>query len=297
MEFSHELALMLLNSSEPFPVDIEQAWRWIGYSTKQKAKNKLANNFEERIDYTITQMVKRVEGNRGGGSVQFESIRLTVDCFKSLGMMAGTQKGKEIRRYFLECERIAKQAVEIIPAQAAEIKRLELELQVLQAKQRYQDSAQGIIASTSLAMLAYLRGDGPPPVQIQYRERFIDAATGREIGSSSGHSLTQLITDAGLNPKSTRDAAKGGLPVRARNQVKKILKCYGFDYDRMQNWSTASYLREYPVLTDDVYDRAMNVVLKEVLAEGLKPNLFIHQMQQATLGAGTSTQLFEGVEP
>lgn len=30
---------------------------------------------------------------------------LTVDCFKSLGMMAGTEQGKKIRRYFLECER------------------------------------------------------------------------------------------------------------------------------------------------------------------------------------------------
>jgi len=80
MEFSKELALQLLKSSEPFPADFEEAWRWIGYSTKQKAKNKLTNNFLEGIDYTLTQMVKRVEGNRGGGSVQFESIKLTVDA-------------------------------------------------------------------------------------------------------------------------------------------------------------------------------------------------------------------------
>jgi phage anti-repressor protein len=149
---------MLLNSSEPFPVDIERAWRWIGYKAKRNAKEVLLNNFEEGLDF-LRSSAKTSTGGRPS-----ESIWLTVDCFKSLGMMAGTEKGKEIRRYFLECERIAKQAVEVIPAQAAEIKRLELELQVLQAKQRYQDSAQGIIASTSLAMLAYLRGDGPPPV-------------------------------------------------------------------------------------------------------------------------------------
>ena len=190
----------------------------------------------------------------------------------------------ELVAAFSKAKRLIK---EVIPAQAQEIERLQLELQLIQAKQRYQDSAQGIIASTSLAMLAYLRGDGPPPVQIQYKERFIDAATGREIGSSEGRSLTQLIADAGLNPKSTRD----------RNQVKKILKCYGFDYDRMQNWSTASYLREYPVLTDEAYTQAMNVVLLEVLSEGSQPNLFIHQMQQATLSAGTSTQLFEELKP
>ena len=108
MEFSYECALALFHSTDPFPADFDEAWRWIGYFTKQKAKNKLTNNFEEGVDYTLTQMVKRVEGNRGGGSVQFEFIKLTIDCFKSLGMLAGTQKGKEIRHYFLECERIAR---------------------------------------------------------------------------------------------------------------------------------------------------------------------------------------------
>ena len=281
MEFSHERALALVQSTDQFPVDFDDAWQWIGYSSKQKAKSKLTNNFEEDIDF-LTKWVKTSTGGRPS-----ESIWLTVDCFKSLGMMAGTEKGKEIRRYFLECERIAKQALEVIPAQAAEIKRLELELQVLQAKQRYQDSAQGIIASTSLAMLAYLRGDGPPPLQIQYRERFIDASTGKEVGSSKGRSLTQLITDAGLNPKSTRD----------RQKIKRILKHCDLDYDRGQGWSTASYLREYLVLEDEAYTQAMNVVLGEILSEGSQPNLFIHQMQQATLSAGTSTQLFEELKP
>ena len=281
MEFSHERALALVQSTDQFPVDFDDAWQWIGYSSKQKAKSKLTNNFEEDIDF-LTKWVKTSTGGRPS-----ESIWLTVDCFKSLGMMAGTEKGKEIRRYFLECERIAKQALEVIPAQAAEIKRLELELQVLQAKQRYQDSAQGIIASTSLAMLAYLRGDGPPPLQIQYRERFIDASTGKEVGSSKGRSLTQLITDAGLNPKSTRD----------RQKIKRILKHCGLDYDRGQGWSTASYLREYLVLEDEAYTQALKVVLGEVLAEGSQPNLFIHQMQQAALSAGTSTQLFDELKP
>jgi hypothetical protein len=45
-----------------------------------------------------------------------EFIYLTVDCFKSLGMMAGTQKGKEVRKYFLECEKIAKQKSEPLDA-------------------------------------------------------------------------------------------------------------------------------------------------------------------------------------
>jgi anti-repressor protein len=33
-----------------------------------------------------------------------EKIFLTIDCFKQFCMMAGTQKGKEVRRYFINCE-------------------------------------------------------------------------------------------------------------------------------------------------------------------------------------------------
>lgn len=35
MEFSHELALALVQSDKQFSVDFDDAWQWIGYSTKQ----------------------------------------------------------------------------------------------------------------------------------------------------------------------------------------------------------------------------------------------------------------------
>jgi hypothetical protein len=201
-----------------------------------------------------------------------EQIRLTVDCFKSLGMMAGTDKGTEIRRYFLKCERIAKQAVEIIPAQAQEIERMKLSLELIRAKQHYQDTAQAILASTSPAMLAYLRGDALPPVSIEYRDRFIDATTRQTIDSQDGRSLTQLIADAGLNPKSTSE----------RNKVKKILRRHGLDYDSGQGWSTTSYLREYKVLSDEVYEEALRTVLAELTTATAQQNLFVYQFQHET---------------
>lgn len=131
MEFSHELALALVQSDKQFPVDFDDAWQWIGYSTKQMARKKLVNNFEPEIDF----LIKGLKSSTGGRSSEF--VALTVDCLKSLGMMAGTKKGKEIRHYFLECERLAKEATEIIPAQSARIRELELELELARA----QDSA------------------------------------------------------------------------------------------------------------------------------------------------------------
>lgn len=118
MEFSHDAADALLNSADQFPVDFDNAWQWVGYSTKQKAKNKLIRNFEQEIDYvSFNQTVER----EIGASVR-EVIMLTIDCFKSFCMMAGTQKGKEVRRYYLQIEKEAKQqaAKQLPPTQNLE---------------------------------------------------------------------------------------------------------------------------------------------------------------------------------
>lgn len=102
--FSMELAHQIYNSGEQFPVDFDDAWQWLGYAKKQNAKDTLVDYFEEKIDF-VRCGVKSSTGGRPS-----ELIQLTVDCLKSMGMMAGTEKGKEIRKYFLECERIAKEA-------------------------------------------------------------------------------------------------------------------------------------------------------------------------------------------
>ena len=103
---------------------------------------------------------------------------------------------------FEKAKRVIKQA---IPAATQEIERMRLELELIRAKQHYQDTGHAIALSTSPAMLQWLRGETPAPVKVEYRDRFVDPATGQEVGSSSGRSLTQLIADAGLNPKSKRD--------------------------------------------------------------------------------------------
>ncbi|MGL5878143.1 MAG: hypothetical protein ACRC2V_10240, partial [Xenococcaceae cyanobacterium] len=94
------------------------------------------------------------------------------------------------------------------------------------------------------------------------------------------------IADAGLNPKSSRD----------RNRVKKILKSCGFDYDKMQRWVSASYLREYPVLEEEIYQQALKAVLAEIGDENSQSNLFVHSLQQAALIPGDVPHSFKGEE-
>ncbi len=207
MEFSHELALALVQSTERFPVDFDTAWKWIGYSTKQKAKNKLTNNFELSIDYHINQTVKLVKRSQGGGS-EIENIRLNIDCFKSLGMMAGTTKGKEVRRYFLECERISKIAVETIPAQSQEIERLKLELQVAQAQTAAAQSQERLIQVSSAIvtmhgaeMLGLILGKPEaivesPPIVVE--KTVLVNQAGRPVKTYEGLSKTKLARRYGM---------------------------------------------------------------------------------------------------
>ena len=160
------------------------------------------------FDYTLTQMVKRVEGNRGGGSVRFESISLTLDCFNSLGMMAGTGQGKEVRRYFLECERVAKKAAEIVPAQSQEIERLMLELQVAQAQtaaaqsqERLMQVSSAIVTMHGAGMLGLILGKPEaiveqPPIVVE--ENILVDRSGRPVRTYEGLSKTKLAQRYGM---------------------------------------------------------------------------------------------------
>ena len=117
MDFNIELAKSFLESAEEFPVGLDQAWVWLGYSTKQKALSTLESYFQEGVDYIfkisdlnsqdeINQQVKKAPAGRSS-----HFYCLTATCLREFGMIAKTEQGKLIRKYFLECEKIAKQSV------------------------------------------------------------------------------------------------------------------------------------------------------------------------------------------
>ncbi|MDQ2096759.1 MAG: antA/AntB antirepressor family protein [Tychonema bourrellyi B0820] len=103
MDFSIELAKSLIDSAEEFPVDLEKAWVWLGYSRKDKALETLKSYFVEGEDFVFHQSGEWRQGGRSK-----DLYRLTVNCLKEFGMIARTDQGKQIRKYFLECEKIAK---------------------------------------------------------------------------------------------------------------------------------------------------------------------------------------------
>lgn len=96
---------LYLQSNQMFPVDFDAFWQWCGYARKDNAKRVLEKNFTLDIDFNLRHIAEvRKEGKRKVKR-QVEQITLTIDCAKSFAMLAQTEKGREVRLYFLECEK------------------------------------------------------------------------------------------------------------------------------------------------------------------------------------------------
>ena len=89
--------------TEDYPIDLENVYRMIGFTTKGNAKRTLENNFTKDEDYKI-ELIHTDKRTIGGSIV--EQIMLNTDTFKNLCMLIKTEKGKEIRKYYVKLENI-----------------------------------------------------------------------------------------------------------------------------------------------------------------------------------------------
>lgn len=71
-------------------------------------KRMLEYSFVENIDYQCLN--KNVQMPNGGYKSAIDDYALTIDCAKEISMLQRNEKGKQARRYFIECEKIARNA-------------------------------------------------------------------------------------------------------------------------------------------------------------------------------------------
>jgi hypothetical protein len=111
------------NSKTDFVIDLDDIWKWLGFSTKQKAKDLLQKHFIIEYDYKslLNQQVKQSSHIKGGHNK--ETFMLNVKTFKLFCIKAGTKKADEIHEYFIKLEEILH---EIIQEESSELK-LQLE--------------------------------------------------------------------------------------------------------------------------------------------------------------------------
>ena len=103
------------NSKTDFVVDLDNIWKWLGFSVKVKAKTLLEKYFVVDIDYknllydSVKQDSEEEETKHGGHNK--EIIMLTVKTFKLFCLKAGTKKADEIHEYYMKMEEIIQDTI------------------------------------------------------------------------------------------------------------------------------------------------------------------------------------------
>ena len=101
------------DSKTEFIIDLNDIWKWCGFSRKDPAKRVLEKYFIENIDYK--KAAPQIGGagfqdendkNLGGAGLNKENILLNINTFKKFCLKAGTKKADEIHDYYLKLEEL-----------------------------------------------------------------------------------------------------------------------------------------------------------------------------------------------
>jgi len=100
------------NQRNDFVIDLDNIWKWIGFSTKQKAKNLLEKNFVINNDYKnlLNQQVSHNLFVHGGHNK--EIFMLTIRTFKLFCLKAGTEKAAQIHEYYIKMEETLQEVIQ-----------------------------------------------------------------------------------------------------------------------------------------------------------------------------------------
>jgi len=102
------------DKTRDFVVDLNNVWKWLGFSTKQNTERVVESNFQEGIDYkksaphfggvVLQDTCSSDQKHHGGHNKQI--VMMTIKCFKSLCIKAQTKKASEIHDYYLKLEEV-----------------------------------------------------------------------------------------------------------------------------------------------------------------------------------------------
>lgn len=90
------------DSGVKFPVRGQDALEWLGYGNKGNFKAFFSTHLKEGVDFEV---FLRPQKNPLGGRAA-EEVHFTVNAFKRLGMLAKTEKGMQVREYYLQLENL-----------------------------------------------------------------------------------------------------------------------------------------------------------------------------------------------
>ena len=99
------------NSKTDYVVDLDDVWKWVGYSNKAHSKNLLEKNFIINKDYKCLPTQPREQSSQTRGGHNKETFMLNIETFKKFCLKAGTKKADEIHDYYIKLEETLQEVV------------------------------------------------------------------------------------------------------------------------------------------------------------------------------------------
>ncbi len=125
------------HKTEDYIIDLDNIWKWLGFTNKANAKKLLIQYFLQDKDYKISldASIKQkiieitnkqnfataptVAKNKGSGGHNIQKYYLNIKTFKSLCLKAQTKKADEIHEYYIKLEELIQ---EVLEEEATEMK-------------------------------------------------------------------------------------------------------------------------------------------------------------------------------
>ena len=82
------------DSKNDFVIDLDNVWKWLGFSQKIKAKQMLEKNFTTNKDYKFLLYHEVKQDGQTHGGHNKEIFMLNIETFKRFCLKAGTKKAK-----------------------------------------------------------------------------------------------------------------------------------------------------------------------------------------------------------
>ena len=109
------------NSKIDFIIDLDNVWKWIGFSRINDCKRLIEKHFTNDIDFKVIKAatatgvaafnLDKNGKNIGGAGQNKETIMLTVNTFKKLCLKANTKKADEIHEYYIKLEELLQETL------------------------------------------------------------------------------------------------------------------------------------------------------------------------------------------
>lgn len=191
-------------AGEQYPIPGEEAMKWLDYGRNDNFKRFYTKHLDEGVDYLIPL---QPEGNSTVGRPAAADARFTIDGFKALCMLAGTDQGSRVRGYYRALERVhaqyfanaQKEAEALLETERAEKDALRLELtehvkDAERMKRRFADGHKGDVT--------YIFKDSSVPADLVYNVgETMDIARREQDYNTHNYSGDIIFTKRCLNRK------------------------------------------------------------------------------------------------